>query len=57
MTEQATRTGPHEAESYAAWMEAIDWLINSRHCADPDIQEVFWGLVDGKLTREEANVS
>lgn len=37
------------------WNEAVDWLLNSRHCGDPDIQEAFWGMVDGKYTREQAD--
>jgi prevent-host-death family protein len=34
------------------WNEAIDWLLNSRHCADPGIQAAFWGIAEGKCTRE-----
>lgn len=35
------------------WNEAIDWLLNSRHTADPDIQDPFWAYVDGIITRSE----
>lgn len=35
------------------WNEAIDWLLNSRHTADPDIQAPFWAYVDGLITLEE----
>jgi hypothetical protein len=37
-----------------SWNDAVDWLLNSRHTTDPDIQTAFWGLVDGKLTRDQA---
>jgi hypothetical protein len=37
------------------WNEAIDWLLNSRHTGDPDIQKAFWGVVDGKITRDQAD--
>jgi len=37
------------------WNQAIDWLLNSRHTGDPDIQKVFWGVVDGKYTRDQAD--
>lgn len=37
------------------WNEAIDWLLNSRHTGDPDIQTAFWGIADGKFTREYAD--
>jgi hypothetical protein len=35
------------------WSEAVDWLLNSRHTADPDIQGPFWAYVDGIITRDE----
>lgn len=35
------------------WNEAIDWLLNSRHTADPDIQGPFWAYIDGLITRSE----
>lgn len=35
------------------WNDAIDWLLNSRHTADPDIQGPFWAYVDGLITRSE----
>lgn len=35
------------------WNEAVDWLLNSRHTADPDIQAPFWAYVDGLITRDE----
>ncbi len=35
------------------WDLAVDWLLNSRHTADPDIQDPFWACVDGLITREE----
>ena len=44
-----------QAESDAGWHEAIDWLLNSRHTGDPDIQAAFWALSDGLCTREEAD--
>lgn len=37
------------------WNEAVDWLLNSRHTADPDIQSAFWGLAEGRFTREQAD--
>jgi hypothetical protein len=37
------------------WNEAVDWLLNSRHTGDPDIQNPFWGIVDGKYTRDQAD--
>lgn|GEM_PF-1899500 len=42
-----------DPESEKRWNDAIDWLLNSRHTADPDIQGPFWAHVDGKITREE----
>lgn len=39
------------------WNEAIDWLLNSRHTADPDIQGPFWDYVDGKISLEELRKS
>lgn len=35
------------------WNDAVDWLLNSRHTADPDIQGPFWAYVDGLITRDE----
>lgn len=35
------------------WNEAVDWLLNSRHTADPNIQGPFWAYVDGLITRDE----
>jgi hypothetical protein len=35
------------------WNKAVDWLLNSRYTADPDIQGPFWAYVDGKITRDE----
>ena len=37
------------------WNDAIDWLLNSRHTGDPNIQKAFWGIVDGKYTRDQAD--
>lgn len=37
------------------WNKAIDWLLNSRHTADDDIQAAFWALADGRCTVEEAD--
>jgi hypothetical protein len=37
------------------WNEAVDWLLNSRHTADPDIQSGFWGLAEGRFTRQQAD--
>jgi hypothetical protein len=36
------------------WNDAVDWLLNSRHCGDPDIQDMFWGIAEGMCTRQEA---
>jgi hypothetical protein len=36
----------------ARWNDAIDWLLNSRHCGDPDIQAAFWGIAEGNCTRK-----
>lgn len=46
-TQKVVRT-----ESDQTWNEAIDWLLNSRHCADPGIQAAFWGIAEGKCTRK-----
>ena len=35
--------------------QAVDWLMNSRHTADPDIQDTFWAISDGQITRDEAD--
>jgi hypothetical protein len=35
------------------WDLAVDWLLTSRHTADPDIQDPFWACVDGLITRDE----
>lgn len=35
------------------WDTAIDWLLNSRHTADPDIQTAFWAVADGIATADE----
>lgn len=40
-------------EQDARWDDAIDWLLNSRHTADRDIQDPFWAYVDGWITRDE----
>lgn len=37
----------------ARWDEAVDWLLNSRHTADPGIQDPFWAYVDGVINRAE----
>lgn len=42
------------AEENKQWNEAVDWLLNSNHCGDPDIQAAFWLLADGHITRDEA---
>lgn len=44
-----------KADNDRPWNEAIDWLLNSRHTADPDIQSAFWGMVEGRFTREQAD--
>lgn len=37
------------------WNDAVDWLLNSRHCGgDPDIQDMFWGIAEGACGRAEA---
>lgn len=45
--------GPKLAEGERRWNYAVDWLLNSRHTADPDIQNAFWGYIDGKLTEDQ----
>jgi hypothetical protein len=52
--------GPADAISLSSnldtgerWHGAIDWLLNSRHTADPDIQGPFWAYCDGLITRDE----
>lgn len=35
------------------WDTAVDWLLNSRHTADPDIQTEFWAIADGLATCDE----
>lgn len=42
-------------ESKDAYDAAMDWLLNSRHTADPDIQDAFWGIVDGRYSVEGAD--
>lgn len=44
-----------KGDADAKWSEAVDWLLNSRHTADPGIQHAFWGMADGELTREQAD--
>lgn len=39
------------------WNDAIDWLLNSRYTADPDIQGPFWAHVDGEITLDELRKS
>lgn len=56
----STATSPEEnnmgrTKANRRWNEAVDWLLNSRHTADPDIQGPFWAYVDGHITREELN--
>lgn len=51
--EEAVRAKIKEEDRH--WNEAIDWLLNSRHTGDPDIQAAFWMLAGGHCTREEAN--
>lgn len=43
-----------QLEVDARWNDAVDWLLNSRHTADPDIQRVFWGVAGGHYDRDEA---
>ena len=45
---------PPETEIDKRWDEAVDWLLNSRYTADPDIQKAFWGIVVGKCSRDDA---
>lgn len=52
--EQRERLAALEAKD-KPWNDAIDWLLNSRHTADPDIQSAFWGMVDGQVTRQQAD--
>jgi hypothetical protein len=42
-------------EDKERWNDAVDWLLNSRYTSDPHIQDMFWGIVDGKHTRDEAD--
>lgn len=44
-----------QEEAEKPWNDAIDWLLNSNHCGDPDIQTAFWGITDGRCTREDAD--
>lgn len=44
---------PSKRVTRKRWNEAVDWLLNSRHTADPDIQRPFWAYVDGLITIEE----
>jgi antitoxin (DNA-binding transcriptional repressor) of toxin-antitoxin stability system len=44
-----------ETETDRSWDDAVDWLLNSRHTADLDIQTAFWGIADGKCTRDNAD--
>lgn len=37
------------------WDDAVDWLLNSGHTADPEIQAAFWGVVNGQCTRDDAD--
>lgn len=37
------------------WDAAVDWLLNSRHTADPAIQSAFWALSLGACTVDEAD--
>ncbi len=37
------------------WNEAVDWLINSPYCGEPEAQDPFWALADGLCTRDEAS--
>ncbi len=37
------------------WDDAVDWLINSHHCADLEIQRAFRALAEGRCTRDEAD--
>jgi hypothetical protein len=53
LIEQAVRTRIKEENKH--WNEALDWLLNSRHTGDPDIQAAFWLLAAGRCTREEAD--
>lgn len=42
-------------EADKGWNDAVDWLLNSAHCGDPEIQAAFWLLADGGCTRDEAS--
>lgn len=42
-----------EPEGHSDWDTAVDWLLNSRHTADPDIQAEFWAISDGIATVDE----
>lgn len=46
---------PSGSERDPDWNEAVDWLLNSRHCADPDVQSAFRALAEGRCTRDEAD--
>lgn len=42
-------------ESDADWDTAVDWLLNSGHNADMDVQDAFWMLSQGLCTEREAD--
>jgi hypothetical protein len=44
----------YRKESKAAYDAASDWLINSRYCAEPAVQDAYWGIVDGRYSVEGA---
>ncbi len=44
---------PEREAGEKRWNDAVDWLLNSRHCADPYIQTPFWQHVDGEITLDE----
>lgn len=46
-------SNPEREAADKRWDDAIDWLLNSRHTADPDIQNPFWAHVDGEITLDE----
>ncbi|GHE31397.1 hypothetical protein GCM10017673_37660 [Streptosporangium violaceochromogenes] len=43
-----------KADAEPRWDDAIDWLLNSGY-TDPDAITAFWGVAEGRWTREDAD--
>ncbi len=52
-TTETPAVDSERAEGEKRWNNAVDWLLNSRHTGDPDIQTPFWQHVDGEITLDE----